>query len=133
MNNKLIKQILRFLVVGGTAFLIDYGVFTLLTYLGMYYLTANIISFSVSVIFNYIASIKWVYDAKKQTPKEFILFIVLSVVGLGLNSLIMYTGVDKLHIHELLMKLVATGIVMVYNFITRKIFLENHDKGLVEN
>ena len=58
------------------------------------------------------------------TSKEFIVFIVLSVIGLGLNSLIMYVSVDLLHIHEMISKIIATAIVMVYNFITRKIFIE---------
>ena len=129
----LIKQLFKFGIVGAIAFVIDYAIFALLTFIGLHYLIAGVISFIVSVTFNYIASIKWVFDAKKQTKKEFILFVVLSAIGLGINSLIMYIGVDKMGIHELLMKLVATGIVMVYNFITRKIFLENHDKGLVEN
>ena len=132
--NKLIKQILRFGLVGGIAFLIDYGIFTLLTLLGVNYLIANVISFSVSVIFNYVASIKWVFDAKKQTPKDAVIFIVLSFIGLGINELLLYVGVDKLHINELLMKLVATAIVMVYNFITRKIIVEKHDrKGMIDN
>ena len=126
LNNKLVQQILKFGVVGGTAFLIDYGIFTILSqFLSVHYLIASVISFSVSVIYNYILSIKWVFDVtKKQTSKEFIIFIILSVIGLGLNSFILYVCVDLIHIHELIGKIIATAIVMVYNFITRKIFIE---------
>ncbi len=125
-NNKLLMQIIRFGIVGGTSFLIDYGIFTIFSQLlHIHYLIASILSFSISVIYNYILSIKWVFDVtKKQTTKEFIVFIVLSVIGLGLNSLIMYVSVDLLHIHEMISKIIATAIVMVYNFITRKIFIE---------
>ncbi len=126
LENKLIRQILRFGVVGGLAFLIDYGIFTILSqFLHVHYLVASIISFSISVIFNYILSIKWVFDVtKKQDAKDFALFIILSVIGLGINSLIMYISVDLMHIHELIAKIIATAIVMVYNFISRKIFIE---------
>ena len=125
-NNKLLMQILKFGIVGGSAFIIDYGIFTVLSQLlHVHYLIASILSFSISVIYNYILSIKWVFDVrKKQTTKEFIIFIVLSVIGLGLNSLIMYVSVDLMHIHEMIGKIIATAIVMVYNFITRKIFIE---------
>lgn len=125
-NNKLLMQIIRFGIVGGTSFLIDYGIFTIFSQLlHIHYLIASILSFSISVIYNYILSIKWVFDVtKKQTTKEFIVFIVLSAIGLGLNSLIMYVSVDLLHIHEMISKIIATAIVMVYNFITRKIFIE---------
>ncbi len=126
LENKLIRQILRFGIVGGLAFLIDYGIFTILSqFLHVHYLVASIISFSISVIFNYILSIKWVFDVtKKQDAKDFALFIILSVIGLGINSLIMYISVDLMHIHELIAKIIATAIVMVYNFISRKIFIE---------
>ena len=126
MNN-LIKQILKFGVVGGTAFVIDYGLFAFLTFLGMHYLLAQVFSFIVSLAFNYWASIKWVFDAKKQTPKEITIFVVLSVIGLGINEILLYIGVDKLNYHELIVKLIATFIVMVYNFITRKLIIEKHN------
>lgn len=126
MNN-LIKQILKFGVVGGTAFVIDYGLFALLTYLGMHYLLAQVFSFSISLAFNYWASIKWVFNAKTQTPKEITIFVVLSIIGLGINEILLFIGVDKLKFHELLVKLVATFIVMVYNFITRKLIIEKHN------
>lgn len=124
---KLINQILKFGVVGGIAFIIDYSVLFICTeFFGIYYLISSLISFSVSTVFNYIASIKWVFDVnqKKSQKKNFILFIVFSVIGLGLNQLIMWFGVDMLHIYYMLVKIGATAIVMVFNFITRKMFLE---------
>ncbi len=126
LESKLIKQILKFTVVGGLAFVIDYGLLYVLTeFIGIHYLISSIISFTVSVIFNYIMSITWVFDVtKKQGVKEFIVFIILSVIGLGLNELIMYLMVDIIGIHYMISKLFSTGIVMVYNFITRKIFVE---------
>ncbi len=124
--SKLFKQLFRFGVVGFTAFLIDAGVLYVLTeYLHVYYLVSSVISFIVSLAYNYILSIFWVFDVKrKQTYKEVLLFAILSVIGLGVNQLVMYLGVDLLNIHYMLCKIIATIIVMVYNFITRKIFIE---------
>lgn len=129
MNNKrnLFAQIIKFGFVGGTAFLIDAGVLFVLTdFCGIHYLISGAISFTVSVIYNYILSIKWVFDAKKDVSKsqELIVFIGLSVIGLGINQVIMWIMVDILHIYYMLSKIVATAIVMVYNFITRKLFIE---------
>ena len=124
--DRLIKQILKFGVVGGIAFLIDYSLLYILTeYAKIPVLYSSVISFSVSVIFNYILSTKWVFTTKeKQTLKDFIIFVLLSVIGLGINQLIMYLGVDKLNIYYMIVKLFATAVVMVYNFISRKLIIE---------
>lgn len=125
MNDKLLKQLVKFGFVGGTAFFVDSGVLLLLTKLGVYYMIANVISFTVSVIYNYILSMKFVFDVKENTgTSAFIQFVILSVVGLGINELIMKICVDKLMISLLIAKIIATGIVMIYNFISRKILLE---------
>ena len=123
----LVKQILKFGVVGGIAFVIDYSILVFLTEVfSINYLISSAIAFTCSVVFNYILSIKWVFfanhDHKKST--ELIVFVVLSVIGLGINELIMYVTVDLLIINYMLAKIGATAIVMVYNFITRKLFLE---------
>ena len=127
MKNKLYAQIIKFGFVGGTAFLIDAAILFFLTeFCGVHYLISGAISFTASVIYNYIMSIKWVFDAKKDVNKvqELTVFIGLSVIGLGLNQLFMWLFVDMLHIYYMLSKIIATAIVMVYNFITRKIFIE---------
>ena len=123
---ELINQIIKFGIVGILATIIDYGLMILFTEVfNINYLISSVMSFSVSVVFNYIVSTKYVFNVnRKKSIKDFIVFIVLSVIGLGINSLIMYLGVDKVGIDYKIVKIGATAIVMVYNFITRKIFLE---------
>lgn len=125
---KLIGQLFKFGIVGVIATLIDYGIMLILTEIfHIDYLVSSTISFSISVIFNYIASTKFVFEVgHKQEVKDFIIFIILSVVGLSINSLIMYLGVDHIHIDYRVVKIWATAIVMVYNFITRKKFIEKN-------
>lgn len=128
LENKLFKQIIKFGIIGGIAFLIDYALLYICTdIIGIHYLLSSIISFTVSVIFNYILSIKWVFEVDERTdPKRnFLMFIIFSVIGLGINEVIMYVGVTMWHIYYMLTKIISTIIVMIYNFITRKIFLEN--------
>ncbi len=127
---KLIIQFIKFGIVGFIAFLIDYGTFLLLTYVfGVNYLIASTISFVVSVIFNYLASMRYVFKGREDQTKtqQFIIFFVLSVIGLGINQLILWLCVDIITIPAWFGKLVATAIVMVFNFVTRKIFLEEHE------
>ena len=125
---KLFSQLIKFGLVGGIAFLIDYGIMVLLTEVfKIPSLISAAVSFTVSVIFNYIASVKWVFDVDKEKngkAKELIVFIILSVIGLGINELIMWIMDKQFGIYYMISKIVATIVVMCYNFITRKLFLE---------
>lgn len=124
---KPIAQFMKFGVVGVIAFVIDYGLLALLTEVfGVNYLISATISFTVSVIFNYVASMRYVFTHKEDMSRrrEFIIFVVLSVIGLLINNGCMWAGVELLGIHYLIVKIVATAIVMIWNFVTRKIFLD---------
>ena len=91
------------------------------------------ISFCVSVVVNYILSVTVVFDADREAnkAKQFTVFLILSVIGLGINTLIMWAGTGILDQYMersyMLVKIFATAVVMVYNFITRKIFIEKKD------
>ena len=124
---KLIAQFMKFGVVGVIAFVIDYGLLALLTEaFGVNYLVSATISFTVSVVFNYLASMSYVFTHKEgmSRRREFVIFVVLSVIGLAINNLCMWAGVELLGIHYLITKIAATAIVMIWNFVTRKIFLD---------
>lgn len=124
---KLIKQLMKFGVVGVIAFAIDYGLMIILAELfGVNYLASATISFIVSVAFNYAASMRYVFTHKEGMSKrrEFIIFIVLSVIGLGINDLCMWLGTSLLSIDYRITKIVATAVVSAWNFVTRKKFLD---------
>lgn len=120
-------QFLRFGMIGIIATLIDYAVlFVLLEFFGIYYLIANAVAFTVSVVFNYLGSMKFVFSGREgmSRRKEFVIFVILCVIGLLLNEVLMWIGVDLCHLYSMVSKLFATVVVMLYNFVTRKIFLD---------
>lgn len=123
----LLVQIFRFGIVGVVATLIDFIFLYFFKELCQIQVVfANTLSFIISVIYNYWASLTFVFDVnpEKSKSKNFIIFVVCSVIGLLLNDLIVWVVTDKLNVYYLISKVIATVFVMVFNFITRKKFLE---------
>lgn len=138
---KLFQQIIKFGIVGASAFLVEYLVLFCLTEFllpfilpsfseGRRALVAAPIAFTVSTVYNYILSVKWVFVKRTDTSNKqtFIVFVILSIIALGLNQLIMTVFIEHWNIHYMISKIIATGIVMVYNFVSRKLFIEDHSK-----
>ena len=88
-------------------------------------LAASAVAFSVSVIANYILSMLFVFKSRGNSKvKEFLVFVILSIGGLLLNQFIMWIGTEIMTAYYLWVKSFALVFVPMYNFITRKIFLE---------
>lgn len=137
---KLLDQIIKFGVVGLFCFVIDFGLTTgLANLLGVHYLISKFVGFVVSAIVNYCLTVKFVFTKKKEMDKkkELTIYLILSVFGLLINELMMFICYDGIYLHtaalqELisessmvsLSSIVATAVSMVYNFISRKLFLE---------
>ena len=123
----LLVQIFKFVIVGGIATIIDWIIYYIFYKLLKFNpLIANIFSFSISVIYNYIASVKWVFNVNKNKTKRrmFIEFMLFSILGFILTELLLWIFIDILSINGMLSKIIATIIVMIFNFITRKIIFE---------
>ena len=122
-------QFVKFGFVGGICFLFDYGLLALFREVfQMPVLFASGLSFTLSTVLNYFLSMRYVFQSRGGSKwLEFLLFAALSAGGLGINQLIMWLGTGVLSFHYLLVKLGATAVVLVYNFLTRKGLLEKHD------
>lgn len=123
---KLIGQILRFLLVGVLAFLIDYGLLVFLKEtVNLNLFLSTEIAFVLSTIVNYLFSVHFVFKVNRKN-NNLIPFLALSFAGLLLTEAIMFIGVEKIKINYLIVKIFATAVVMFFNFITRKMLLEKH-------
>ena len=126
----LVGQFMKFGVVGALAFLIDYGILMLLSQvLGWDPVPSSVISFVVSLVFNYLASMRYVFRRREgmSRRREFAVFVVLSVIGLGINVACMWVGTALFGDGALavtLTKVVATVVVALWNFASRKRWLE---------
>ena len=137
---KLLAQIVKFGIVGAISFVVDFAVYGVLCNgIGVHYIVSGAAGFFVSVVVNYLLSMRFVFVSKEdmRKDKEFFLFVILSLIGMILNSVILYVCIDGIYMHwhwlkrcldleimNLAAKIIATGIVMIYNFVTRKLFLE---------
>lgn len=162
---KLFKQIIRFSAVGGISFIVDFIITNvaarLIRGIGIDATKAALIGallgFLISVVVNYLLSMRFVFARKDDMnrAKEFTIFVVLSIIGLGLNELIIlgcmtlvndvywfhtFTNWCTTIVNYLFnmtfegvatagSKIIATAFVMVFNFVTRKIFLEKKDNS----
>ena len=138
MSNRL-KEIIKFAFTGGVCFLIEYAALIVLKeWLHLSAVAATPIAFLVSVVFNYLLCEKWVLSgAKEGSKKAHLGFAITSVMGLYLNWAIMWAltalfGEDavllalfglELKVY-MLNKIIATGLVMVWNYFTKRWLLK---------
>ena len=116
----------RYAVVGTIAFAVDF----LLLYCGtkygrLHYLWAAAFGFLGGSVLNYILSIKWVFTRHtlKSLHAEFAAFTLIGILGLGINEVIIWALAGIWGMYYLYAKLCSAGIVFLWNFLCRKIFL----------
>ncbi len=138
MKKQRLGEIIRFVIAGGAGFAVELGVLILLKEkLGLDTLIATPIAFTVSVIVNYLICVLWVFaGAREQSRKNRIAFFLTSAAGLLLNELLMFvfrvlwgeetvlftvfTFAVSMYV---LNKVLATCIVMVWNYFTKRYIL----------
>ncbi|HEY1785493.1 MAG TPA: GtrA family protein, partial [Pirellulales bacterium] len=122
----LLVQIVRYLIVGGVAFVADVGTLFVLTDLcHWYYLQSAAVAFLIGMAINYLLSIAWVFKVRavKNPHVEFLLFASIGLAGLGVNQLMLWALADGLDLFYLHAKLITAVAVLGWNFAARKLLL----------
>lgn len=118
INRVIILKFLKFCLVGFSGMLVDFG-FTWLCKEKFKWnkYVSNSIGFVLAATNNYIWNRWWTFQSDNANiPIEYGKFFVISVIGLGLNNLVIYLLHEKLKLNFYLAKLIAIGVVTVWNF-----------------
>ncbi len=132
-NNEYMK-IFMYLLVGGSAALLEWGLFfvffSVLTHAGIFslqtqtVLAATTLAFATSTLYHYFLCNRFVFDSGSRYHKgtEVSLVFLVSAIGLGWNLLLMwiFTSPMLLGLNPMISKIMASAIVTVWNYLSRK-------------
>ncbi|MBQ1478049.1 MAG: GtrA family protein [Erysipelotrichaceae bacterium] len=122
------REQISYLFFGGCTFLVSMVTFYLFSkVMGMSETVANIPSNVIAILFAYITNKLFVFqkknDDKQGLLKEFISFLGGRAVTFLLEELIIFVGVDLLHIDGMIVKLIAQVVVILGNYFISKFFV----------
>jgi len=117
----LLKQFLRFAGAGAIGTAVQYLVLIVLVQLAWAEaVAASFIGFVCGALVNYLLSRRYVFNSSLPHREAVFKFFIVAVVGLGINTMIMAAGMHLLNLHYLLVQVIATGFVLLWNFAGNK-------------
>jgi putative flippase GtrA len=95
---------------------------------GLHYLASAALSFCVGTSVSYTLSILWVFRTRRFSSRllEYVLFVGVGAVGLGLNEVLLWLLTDPLGLFYMASKVVAAALIFFWNFWARKLILFPH-------
>jgi putative flippase GtrA len=128
-TSHVLVQLFRYGLVVAVAFPVDFGLLYVFTeHFHIYYLASAIMSFTISMIVNFLISVLWVFRLRTDRPlwKEIVAFFIIGFVGLGLTALIVWFFTTVLGVYYLISKLIAVSFVFFWSFGARRLMFNKH-------
>ncbi|MFA7685578.1 MAG: glycosyltransferase [Candidatus Gracilibacteria bacterium] len=116
------KQFIKYCIVGGLNTFIDIGaLYLFVEYLKIAVIPSSVLSFIIAVANSFLMNKLWTFkDKSTNYRKQFIKFLIVSIIGLGLNTAFMFTFVSLLSMWYILSKIITSLIVLTWNFLVNR-------------
>ena len=124
IDKLLFSKLLKFGIVGCSGRVIDFG----MTYLCKEILKinkflSNGIGFVLAATSNYFLNRNWTFNSQSEDiGTQYVQFMIVSAIGLGINSLVLYLLNEKLKWNFYFSKLIAIAITTIWNFFANLLF-----------
>lgn len=114
----------RYFIMAVIIVLIELLVFQCQIFMSINYLLATVSSMAVGVVLNWIYSGKYVFRTSRfSRHTEFWLVVASSLVGIGIQVIIVYISVDLLLQIPIVGKIAGIGITFFWNYFVRLKFI----------
>ncbi|MBR6981700.1 MAG: GtrA family protein [Prevotella sp.] len=115
------RHLILYGIIGSFTASLDFLVFTLLTRsLGVNYLVANCISVLVGITTSFYLNRTYNFKVSDKTAQRFSIFLAVGLTGLLMSNLILWVGIDKMHLNESITKLASIVLVVFFQFLFNK-------------
>ncbi|TXB68408.1 GtrA family protein [Phaeodactylibacter luteus] len=123
---QLFKMKLRFAMTGAVATAVDYFLYLGLVHADWQPVYANMVSYSCGAVLNFLMQKRFVFQLQGSGARAFALSLLVSGGGLILSTSIVYglSQIPFLNENQYLLKLIATGLVFLYNFYLKRYVFE---------
>jgi putative flippase GtrA len=124
ITSDLIFKLIKFLVVGFIGLGVDFGItFLLKERVKVQKYLSNSIGFIIAASSNYILNRTWTFHSKNpDILLEYSHFLFIAIIGLGINSLVLWLLVSRFKYNFYFSKLIATIVTTFWNFIANLLF-----------
>ena len=124
IDSELIWKFVKFCVVGFSGMVVDFGATWLCKEkFGWNKYLSNSIGFVLAATNNYLWNRIWTFQSTNTNiPVEYGKFFLIAAIGLGINNLTIYLLHGKLKWNFYLSKIIAVGVVTIWNFTMNYLF-----------
>lgn len=117
----LLAQFLGFAGVGVIATLLQYVVLVLLVQIaGVNTTLSSAVGYVAGALTSYALNYRYTFRSNRKHMESVIKFALVACVGLALNTGVMLVLTRGVRMHYLLAQLLATGIVLLWNFVANR-------------
>ena len=124
-----IKEILKYLIVGGLTTVVSIVSYYIVRLFIENYLVCTVISWIFAVAFAYITNRVFVFNSKRENIfKECTEFVFSRILSLVAEVAVMYLLVDFLNISDKISKIIVQVIIVILNYVFSKLFVFKENK-----
>ncbi|MBR3177458.1 GtrA family protein [Candidatus Saccharibacteria bacterium] len=121
------EEIINYTIAGGFGTVVNIGTFALARMLNFDITISNVFAWIITIIFVYISNKFFVFKTankgKKDSAREFIMFVLARLATLGIEILLLNLTIEAMHMNEFIAKTISQIVVIILNYILSKLLV----------